>query len=320
MFFWPTGSYKRREIIAATGERYLRVHFSQRWLALAAICAGWLLLCTSAQASLFGVTLAADGGAGDAACAGSSFLLNLETNPIHPYANSATGYNDAPLCSDQLATSSVNATAALGALSATATADLSGAGGTLVPLPSATTTATWNDTFTANATAEYILDFTLNSSETATQSTCNTVQAQVTYYVFVTISNSTVAAANWNNTDCPLNSPGLEGITGNVLYSSNNNIEFGIALTAGTVFEVSTQLTASAQVTEQQSATASDNVTATVNSALFGITGPYTSASTEVYPIANPEPAPWLLTGTGLTALWLRARRRRALPRATKAE
>lgn len=309
----PTRNYKRIEIVSATGEKYLRGRFSNRCWALAPVFIGWLVLCAPAMAGPFGVSLAANGGTGETACAGSSFLLTTETNSTLPnpsltYTNSATGYNNAPICSNQIASSFVNANAALGDLSALATAGLTGS---ISPLPGSTTTATWNDTFTADVTGQFLIAFTLNDSETATQASCpSSPQAQVMYFVSVTIGGNPAAGANWNNTDCAPNA-GPGGEVGDVVFSNKNSVYFDLSLTAGTVFDVSGDLTVSALVAQQQSPGVSDGVTANVGSALFQITGDYTSASGKVYGIADiPEPASWLLTGIGLAALGLRVRRR----------
>ena len=276
----------------------MRVHFLQRWWALAAICIGCLTLCAPAVAGPVGVSLTASGGAGDVSCSNSTFgTAGTETDPTSlTFSGSASGYNNGPTCGPPpaLGTSSVNASAALGMLSSDDTASLTGSASALNPLPGASDTLTWGEAFLASVTGEYLLIFTLNDSETATQSYCSgTPQAQVIYNVYVTIAASLVSAASWDNTDCAPNA-GPTVTKGNVAFSNSNTVEFELTVNAGSFFDVSTNLMVSAQVARQLTS-GSDSVVADVNSAAFTYS-------------QSPEPASWLLAGCGLAALGLSAR------------
>lgn len=275
---------------------------------------------------MFGVDLMASGGAGDACSqpysGQESFSQPLESasNKL-TYSASAVGYDNAypnpnppPAqvgCqySPAFATTSVNATASLGSLSASANANMMN---TAVVGPNSSVTAGWYDLFTANG-GNYLLTFTLNDSETASQS-CATnqgnAQAAVNYYFSVTnAASQPIAGASWNDTDCSPNA-GPMGITGDLVSSKSNTVEIELSVSAGTMFGVSAQVTAQAGTGAYVALPDTVAANATALLTIEGLNGAtYNSASGTIY---NPEPASWLLASCGIGALWLGLRRRRS--------
>ena len=308
----------------AKGDGHLQLRVSQRRGALAPICIGFLLLCGRATAGSYGVTLSASGGAGDACSPPYSiaeqFSQPLESSGIGlEYAGSAVGYDNGYVAgpgqtgcpySPVFASSGVNASAALGSLTATATAGMTGMA---VTPPSASVTDTWDDIFTATSGGNYLLTFTISDSTTASQSCASnggSWQAQVSYYAIVTNlgpPSQQVAEASWNDTDCAPNAGPAIG-SGTVVSSTTNTVQFEISEAAGATFSVNAQLMAQAGM--RQTVGLPDSVVANANAGPFGITGlngaTWSDASNTVY---SPEPGSWLLAVCGLAALALLGRR-----------
>jgi len=300
---------------------------------LAPVFIGWLMLCTPAMASTFGVSLSASGSAGDACqlapqIAAEGFNSgNLTSSYSLSYTGSAVGYDNsfpypAPgpegcVYSPAFAHVNDSGVAALGVLMASASADME----TVGLLQAAGSIGDgFFDTITAVTGGTYVVTFELNASESGScpgggQSSVLNASATVTgAFLFDEY-------AHWNNTDCTGSTAPYQTF-GPVDVINSYTVELPVTLSAGGSFGVSASLYAGAGVGFNESAAVGASETTPQEGGCLGsgaacatltVTGlngaTYTTASGVTYGSSDPsapEPASCLLIGCALAALGLR--------------
>ena len=297
--------------------------------ACAPIFIGWLLFCTPALADSFGVSLNAEGAAGDA-CSGiyktDETITTGGTLQAASYLQGSysavgfdNGYPNAPPPNDTatgcqyspvFAHIGASGVAQLGQLEAGANADMENTG--VLQANSAITTG-WDDTFTAVTGGTFELTVGLNAGVNASPSCpAGNNLAAVTYSVTERGPFQQVDQANWDVTDC--NPSAAPTGVGSYTIVNNGTVDLFVTLDAGQTFTVNASLEARAGAGFNQSADADASDTAIVD--VVGLNGAtYSSASGTTYDLSDtPEPESWALVCCGLVALGWRYAARCKLP------